>query len=127
MIADTVDKQRLGDTVLLTEGSSISAFAVCHVGPKTEAGTGVCYVKFAAVRPGATAHANFERLLKGCEAYAASRKAANLVAGVNMSHHEAYRTMVANGFRTDLQGVAMQKGNEIGFNRSGLYVLDDWR
>ena len=44
-----------------------------------------------------------------------------------MTHHEAYRTMVGNGFRTDLQGVAMQQGNEIGFNRSGLYVLDDWR
>src|SRR5437762_4205636 len=31
--------------------------------------------------------------------------------------------MVARGFRTFLQGVAMQKPNEEGFNRQGVYVV----
>jgi hypothetical protein len=49
------------------------------------------------------------------------------IAGINMSHQEAYRTMVGRGFRTDLIGVAMQEGNDSGYKRSGLYMLDDWR
>jgi hypothetical protein len=121
-----VDTQRLGDTILLDDGSKIAAFAVCHVGPKTEAGTGACYVKFGAVRPDTGAQNTFERLLDCCEAFAAS-KGARLIAGINMSHQEAYRTMVGRGFRTDLIGVAMQEGNDPGYKRSGLYVLDDWR
>ena len=40
-----VDEQRLGDTILLSENSKIMAFAVCHVGPRTEAGSGACYAK----------------------------------------------------------------------------------
>ena len=121
-----VDTQRLGDTILLRDDSKVTAFAVCHVGPKTEAGSGACYVKFGAVRPEAGAQSSFERLLDSCEAFAAS-KGARLIAGVNMSHHEAYRTMVRRGFRTDLMGVAMQEGNQPGYNHSGVYVLDDWR
>jgi hypothetical protein len=35
--------------------------------------------------------------------------------------------MVGRGFRSDLIGVVMQEGNDPGYNRSGLYVLDDWR
>jgi GNAT superfamily N-acetyltransferase len=123
----SVEAQRLGDTVLLIDGSRVSAFGVCHVGPKTEAGSGACYVKFGAVRPGPSAQADFERLLDACEAYAAARGALRLIAGVNMSHHEAYRTMVGRQFRTEMMGVAMQKGNDPGFNRPGVYVIDDWR
>ena len=48
-------------------------------------------------------------------------------AGVNVARHEACRIMVARGFRTFLQGVAMQKPNEEGFNRQRVYVVDDWR
>jgi GNAT superfamily N-acetyltransferase len=122
-----VDAQHLGDTILLLDGSKVAAFAVCHVGPKTEAGSGACYVKFAAVRPGASAQSSFELLLNSCEAYAATRSAGRLIAGVNMSRHESYRIMVGRGFRTDLMGVAMQKANSPGFNRPGVYLLDDWR
>jgi hypothetical protein len=50
-----------------------------------------------------------------------------LTAGINMSRHEAYKIMVGRGFRTDLMGVAMQKANDPGFNRPGIYILDDWR
>lgn len=122
----TVDAQRLGDTILLRDGSKVAAFAVCHVGAKTEGGSGACYVKFGAVRPEAGAQSTFEQLLDSCEALAASQ-GARLIAGVNMSHHEAYSTMVGRGFRTDLMGVAMQERNEPGYNRSGIYVLDDSR
>jgi GNAT superfamily N-acetyltransferase len=122
-----VDSQGLGDTILLIRGSRPSAFAVCHVGAKTEAGSGACYIKFGAVRPGASTQSDFEGLLDSCEAYAASRDAGRLIAGINMSRHEAYGSMVGRGFRTDLIGVAMEKANACGFNRPGVYVLDDWR
>ena len=48
-----------------------------------------------------------------------------LVDGVNTGRHEAYRKV--NGFRTDIQGVAMQRYNEPGYNRSDVYLIDDWR
>ncbi len=122
-----VDAQRLGDTILLLDGSKVSAFGVCHIGPKTEAGGDTCYVKFGAVPPGVSAQSNFENLLNSCEAYAAARGMGRLTAGVNMGRHEAYKIMVGRGFRTDLMGVAMQSANDPGFNRPGIYVLDDWR
>ncbi len=122
-----VESQNLGDTVLLVDGSKISAFAVCHVGAQTEAGSDTCYIKFGAVHTGISAPEKFVNLLDACNAYARSRAASKLVAGVNMARHEAYRTMLNRGFRTFLQGVALQKGNVHGFNRPGVYVLDDWR
>ncbi len=45
----------------------------------------------------------------------------------HMSRHEAYCIMVGRGFRTDQMGVAMQKANAIGFNRPGIFLVDDWR
>ncbi len=122
-----VDSQHLGDTLLLLEGSTVTAFAVCHAGPKTEAGGGACYIKFGAVRPGPAAQRDFGRLLNMCESWAAMKKAGRLIAGVNMGRHEAYRTMVALGFKTNLMGVALQKANVQGYNRPGIYVIDDWR
>jgi len=50
-----------------------------------------------------------------------------LTADVNKSRHEAYKITVGRGFRTDLMGVAMQRASDPGFNRPGIYVLDDWR
>lgn len=43
----TVDAQRLGDTILLRDDSKVAAFAVYHVGAKTEGGSGACYVNSA--------------------------------------------------------------------------------
>lgn len=122
-----VDKQGLGDTIVLFDNSKVAAFAVCHVGPKTEAGSGACYAKFAAVRPGNNAQPTFARLLDACEKFASTRSVERFIAGVNMGRYEAYRTMVGRGFRTDLQGVAMHRENQAGYNRPGIYVLDDWR
>lgn len=121
-----VAEQRLGE-VLLQEGDTLDGFAVCHHGPGTEAGSGACYVKFAAVRPGAQAAERFERLLDGCETFAAQHGAARLVAGVNTARHEAYRALLGRGFRTSVQGVVMQRGNDAGYNRPGVYLIDDWR
>lgn len=122
-----VAQQNLGDTVLLWDEGVVAGFAVCHCGPGTEAGGGACYIKFGAVRPGPAAQRNFERMIAACAAMAASSNLARLVAGVNTARHEAYSILLALGFRTDIQGVAMQRGNEPGYNRPGVYLIDDWR
>jgi len=127
-----VCEQKLGDTILVWDGTSLAAFAVCHVGAGTEAGTGVCYVKFAAVRPspeaGSRAHVNFTRLLDAVESFARAAGAPTVKAGVNLARREAFREMFARGFRTQTQGVAMESGGPgSGYNRAGVYILDDWR
>lgn len=122
-----VEAQGLGDTVLLADNSRLVGLAVCHCGLGTEAGSGVCYVKFAAVRPGRTAGVVFDRLITACEALAAARGASRLVCGVNTARHEAYRQMLARGFHTDFQGVAMSRPDEPGYNRPDVYIIDDWR
>jgi hypothetical protein len=55
-----VADQKLGDTVLLWDEGKLAGFAVCHSGPGTEAGSGVCYIKFGVVRPDAVAGAEFQ-------------------------------------------------------------------
>lgn len=123
-----VAEQKLGDTILIFDNSRLVAFAVCHTGPGSEAGSGVCYVKFAAVRPGARASENFDRLLDGVEDFARMRGAAKVTAGVNLARREAFQQMVSRGFRTSMQGIAMETGEAgSGYNRAGVYILDDWR
>jgi len=123
-----VADQRLGDTVLVWDASRLVAFAVCHSGAGSEAGSGVCYVKFAAVRPGNRARQDFVRLLRSIEAFAGSRRVAKITADVNVARREAFRAMRANGFRPGMQGVAMETGDaSSGYNRSDVYILDDWR
>jgi len=122
-----VADQRLGDTVLLWRDDQLIGFAVCHTGAATEAGSGACYAKFAAVRPTRTAGEDFDKLLSALEQFAWQRGMSRVVAGVNTAREEAYRRMLAYGFRTEMQGVVMQRPNEPGYNRAGLYVIDDWR
>ena len=121
------DEQAIGDTVLVRDAGELDAFAVCHVGAGSEAGSGAAYVKFAAVRPGRSAPRHFEALLAACERFASERGAGRLMAGVNTARHDAYRVLIARGFRNVLQGVAMQRPNQPGFNRADCFVLDDWR
>jgi GNAT superfamily N-acetyltransferase len=123
----SVQSQALGDTILLLNGNRLQGFAVCHLGPRTEAGSGVCYVKFGAVRSGPSAAGDFERLLDASERFAAARGATRLVAGVNTAREGAYRSMLGRGFRTFLQGVAMQRPNWPGYNRPDVFAIDDWR
>jgi predicted N-acetyltransferase YhbS len=122
-----VASQDLGDTVLLWDDSGFAGLAVCHCGAGTEAGSGACYVKFGAIRPGPEAGRNFERLLDACEALAAAEGMQVLIAGTNMGRHEAYRALLARDFRIDIQGVTMHRPNEPGYNRPDVYIIDDWR
>lgn len=123
----SVLEQELGDVVLVGEAGGPAGFAVCHVGPGTEAGGGACFVKFGAVSPGAEAPDTFASLLDACEAFGAQRGVERLVAGVNMGRLSAYRSTVARGFRTELTGVAMQHAGERGYNHPDAFVIDDWR
>ena len=123
-----VQAQALGDTLLLHDGGgALDGFAVCHVGAGSEAGSGACYVKFGAVRSGDGAPARFARLLDLCERFAALRGARQLVAGTNTAREGAYRALRAGGFRTFIQGVAMQRPNAPGFCHPDAWVIDDWR
>jgi predicted N-acetyltransferase YhbS len=120
------DAQVLGDTVLLGGDSALDGFAVCHLGAG-EAGSGTCYVKFGAVRPGPDAGERFETLLDACETLAAGRGLAHVVAGVNAARHDAYRRLLARGYRPQLTGVIMQRPNAPGYCRPDAYVIDDLR
>jgi len=119
--------QGVGDTVLLEGAGGILGFAVCHYGPRSEAGAGCCFIKFGAVRDGRSAEKDYLRLLDACEALAVEVGMPNLLAGANMARHEAYRHLVARGFRAEIQGVAMHRHNDPGYCRPGAYVIDDWR
>lgn len=117
-----------GDVVMVDDGNRLTGFAVCHCGTGTEAASGMCYVKFGAVRPGPRAHEHFRTLLAGCEDLARRRHLRAVSAGVNMGRSTAYRTMLDAGYRAGrLVGVAMQQGNEEGYNRPEVMVIDDWR
>jgi GNAT superfamily N-acetyltransferase len=124
---DAVLDQGLGDVVLIGEPGSPRGFAVCHAGPGTEAGSGTAYIKFAAVRPGPGVGPAFGSLLAACEGFAAEAGARRLTLGVNTARHEAYRELLAAGFRTDVPGVTMHRPNEPGYDREDVRLLDDWR
>lgn len=121
-----VEEQHLGETVLLYDGEQLTAIAVCHCGPGTEAGSGACYVKFGAVRPSPSAPKTFNALLDACHKLAFSRGLVKLVAGANMAREETYRIMARRGFRTEMQGVAMERSGS-GYNGPSVYLIDDWR
>jgi predicted N-acetyltransferase YhbS len=120
-----IEAQRLGETILLDGSSGLAGVALCHIGAGTEAGDGTLFVKFAAVRPGAATE--FERLLDAIETLAAGRGVERLTAGVNTGRRDAYRRMLARGFRTVVNGVAMHRPEGPGTLRPDVYVLDDWR
>jgi GNAT superfamily N-acetyltransferase len=124
---EAVQDQRLGDTVLLEDGTGLQGIAVCHLGAGTEAGGGACYVKFGAVRPGPQAERHFSRLLDACQGLAADHGASVLTAGANAARSRAWRALLDHDFRAGLQGVAMQRPNEAGYNTEDTFVIDDWR
>jgi predicted N-acetyltransferase YhbS len=117
--------QRLGEVIFLDGPDGLAGVALCHIGAGTEAGEGVLFVKFAAVRPGAAS--DFERLLDAIEALGAERGVQRIVAGVNTGRRDAYRSMLARGFRAMLVGVAMHRPDVVGTLRPDLYIIDDWR
>jgi GNAT superfamily N-acetyltransferase len=124
----TVAARNLGDTLLLREGASrLAGFAICHWGPASEAERDCLFVKFGAARPGSGGEARFASLLDGCAALAQAVGMTNVLAGVNTGRDEAYRLMLAHGFRARMQVVTMHRPNEPGYSRPGCFVLDDWR
>jgi hypothetical protein len=113
--------------VLVWDGPTLGAFAACHVGAETEAGSGSCYVKFGAAAPGPDTERRFAALMGAVSALAASRGATRISAGVNTARHETYEWLLTHGFRTEILGVAMHRPNEPAFSRPGVWVSDDWR
>ena len=123
-----VRAQGLGDTILLRNARTLEGMAVCHRGAGSEAGGDRCYVKFAAVLPGAGAGGRFERLLDACEAFTAESGAARLTAGVSSGRLDAYRRLLARGFRAEQVGVSMWlRPREPRFDSADHYVIDDLR
>lgn len=118
--------QRTGDIVLTYTRRVLDAFAVCMNGPGSEAGEKTCYIKFGVASGGAGAGERFDKLLDACDAFALSR-GADLEAGVNLAREDAFRRMRAHGYRVAMNGVAMQRPHDDGFNRADCYVIDDWR
>jgi GNAT superfamily N-acetyltransferase len=120
--------QKLGDTVVvLDDAGGVDAFAVCHTGPGSEAGTGACFIKFGAALPGPGADDRFARLLTACEAFAAEAGAEAIVAGVNTSRRGAHQALLDRGYRAQLVGVTMHKPDESAYHDESAWVIDDWR
>ncbi len=126
----SVTTQKLGEIILLkaNANNNLAGLAICHCGPRTEAGSGTCYVKFGmTANEGQSASDNFDHLLASCERYAASQGLTTLLAGVNIGNLGAYRKMISRGFKTEYQGVMMTKNNDPGYHKEDVYAIDDWR
>ena len=120
--------QGIGDTLVLPGDDGLDGVAVCHCGAGSEAGSDTCYVKVAAVRPGAGAADRFERLLGACEAFASSSGMGRIVAGVNTGRLDAYRRLLSRGFRIEQVGVAMHlRPGEPTLDTPEHYVIADLR
>jgi GNAT superfamily N-acetyltransferase len=115
-----------GDTILTRSGQKLDAFAICMTGPASEGGSTICYVKFAATRPGKTAGKRFDQLLQACEEFAAARGLA-LEAGLNLAQEDAFRRMITRSYRTAMLGVAMNSPNKPGLFRPSGHILCDLR
>ena len=121
-------EQGIGDTVLLRGERTLDGIAVCHCGAGSEAGSDTCYIKFAAARPGVGAAERFERLLDVCEAFAAQSGLHRVVAGVNTGRLDAYRRLLARGFRVEQIGVSMRlRPDQPHFDTPAHHVIDDLR
>ncbi len=122
-----VEDQGLGETVLLHDDGQLCGLAVCHLGAGTEAGSGVAYVKFGAVAPGSGVSERFQALVAACESLAADRGAGRLIAGVNAARRDAYRALLARGYRAIFNGITMLRPDDPAYNRADAYVIDDLR
>jgi GNAT superfamily N-acetyltransferase len=118
--------QRTGDIVLTYTRGVLDGFAVCLNGAGSEGGQTTCYIKFGAARGGASAGKCFDKLLNACDGFAYSR-GATIEAGVNLAREDTHRRLRAHGYRTIMNGIAMQRPHIDGFNRPDAYVIDDWR
>ena len=116
-----------GDAIALIDGSVLAGVVLCHFGPNSEADTGTLYAKFAAARPGPNAARDLQRLLDAANDFAHRNGALKINTGVNMGAMEAYRLMLAAGFRTALHGIAMHRPWIEIYDRPDVFALEDWR
>ena len=112
--------QAVGDTVLLKSDSGIAAFAVCHYGPRSEAGADHCFVKFGAVGRslGRTGLSSPPRRVRGVCRHSRHAKP------VGRCEYGASRGLSVSGrarIRTVIQGVAMHRHNDPGYCRRALH------
>lgn len=122
-----IGRQGLGEVLLLDDSAGLAGMAICHLGAGTEAGSRACYIKFGLVRPGHGAEARFSALLDLCETLAADHGAAHVELGVNAGRREAYAALMTRGYRAQLVGVSMHRAKDQGYNRPGIWLIDDWR
>src|SRR5262249_19967826 len=101
--------------------------AICHCGAGSEAGSGACFVKFGAARPGAGGEERFGRLLDACAEMTRRRGLEQVVAGVNTARRTAYRAVLARRWRAELIGIAMHRPADPAYTHANAVVLDDWR
>ena len=121
-------EQSLGDVVVVRDSAGRpGAFAVCHTGPGSEAGTGACYVKFGAARSGPGAGERFGRLMDAAHAYAAGQEAKAVVVGMSTARRGAYQLLIEDGYRAALIGVTMHRPDEGAYHHPDAWVIDDWR
>lgn len=122
----SVRSRQLGETLILVDrAEAVTGFAICHTGPRTEAGSGLAFVKLGAVRPGA--EGRFDELLAACESHAAEIGATRLRAGVNTARRAAYARMRSRGFVLELLGISMHRPDIAGWNAPRQFVIDDFR
>ncbi len=117
-----IDSESGRESDSANDGATVG-FAVCHYGLGSEATSNSCYIKFAA----ASNEEQFSRLLSECLKHSSAVGVTHISAGINTARHEAYKTMLESGFRIKAIGVAMLRAQHDGFNRPGVFVIDDWR
>ncbi|MDA4129408.1 MAG: GNAT family N-acetyltransferase [Thaumarchaeota archaeon] len=122
-----VDDQKLGETLILLDGSSVSGFATCQSGPHTDAGKDKCSVKFAAAKMGSGSGKRLESLLSACKAFTQELGIKKLETGINLAHPDSFDLLLKSDFRISFQGIKMLKPNAPAYDRGDAYVLDDLR
>jgi ribosomal protein S18 acetylase RimI-like enzyme len=117
-----VAAQHLGETVVLrAPDGGVDAFAICHHGASSEAGSKNMSVKFGA----ATGAAAYGRLLDAVLAYGAAVNAEAVSLAVNAAREGAYRATLERGFRIAMLGVAMVRGDA--GDDPGAWLIEDYR
>ena len=124
---EAVVTRNLGSVLFFYDGETLSDFAICHSGAGSEAMSGLLFVKFGFIRPGAGARERFELLIRDCLGHAAHKGLARVVMGTNTGRHDAYRVLLNQGFRSEFQGVRMHRPMLDMFDTPDFYALDDWR
>jgi predicted N-acetyltransferase YhbS len=118
-----VATQQIGETLLVPgDDGALRAFAICHYGLGSEAGSSDCSVKFGA----AVDAAAFGKLLDAATAHGAQIGAARVVAAVNTSREAAYRIALERDFKIAMLGIAMVRGDAV-YDRADALVIEDHR